>query len=204
MPRKILSLGTDGKLTLRLPDGRLEPVPKPQPAFQIVFLLIDCSGSMAGYKLEQAKSGAVDFAEDALRKDYLVGLIEFADTASCLCEPTQDISSLRRNIQSLLVDGGTNMTDALQLGVERLALINGMRAIVVVTDGMPNDPTGVLSVARRAKDNGIEIIAIGTDDADRGFLSKLTSRSDLTMKVSSQLLAQSIASAAKMLPKPPS
>jgi len=54
----------------------------------------------------------------------------------------------------------------------------------------------------RAKERGIEIIAIGTDDADKDFLSRLASRSDLMVKVSRELLGQSIASAAKMLPGP--
>lgn len=91
------------------------------------------------------------------------------------------------------------MTHALQLATEELTPINGLRAIVVVTDGMPNDPTTTLSMAQRAKKNGIEIIAIGTDDADKDFLNKLASRSDLMIKVSRELLGQSVASAAKML-----
>ncbi len=94
------------------------------------------------------------------------------------------------------------MTAAMQLAVEELTGVNGMRAIVVVTDGMPDNPATVLSVAQRAKESGIEIIAIGTDDADRDFLNKLASRSDLMIKVSRELLGESIASAAKMLPSP--
>ncbi|MGO8741703.1 MAG: vWA domain-containing protein [Limisphaerales bacterium] len=202
MPKKVLSLGTDGKLVLRLPDGRTEVVPKAEPIYQRALLLIDSSGSMAGNKLEQAQSGAVRFAVDALDKGYLIGLIQFGNSAIRLCESTRDVSSLRRHIQNLTADGGTNMTAAMQLAVEELTGVNGMRAIVVVTDGMPDNPATVLSVAQRAKESGIEIIAIGTDDADRDFLNKLASRSDLMIKVSRELLGESIASAAKMLPSP--
>ena len=46
---------------------------------KIVYLLIDCSGSMAeGNKIEQAKKGAIGFAEEAQRKEYAVGLIQFS------------------------------------------------------------------------------------------------------------------------------
>ncbi len=45
MPKKVLSLGTDGKLVLRLPDGRTEVVPKAEPIYQKgALLLIDSSG----------------------------------------------------------------------------------------------------------------------------------------------------------------
>jgi Ca-activated chloride channel family protein len=74
-----------------------------------------------------------------------------------------------------------------------------MRTLVVVTDGIPDNPPSVLDIAARAKASGVEIIAIGTDDADKDFLDKLASRSDLSVKASREMLAQSIASAAKML-----
>jgi len=202
MPKKLLSLGTDGKLVLRLPDGRVEALPAMTPAFQTVFLLIDCSGSMSDGKLKQAQSGALSFAADALGNGYHVGLIRFESTATILCKPTRDLAGLRRRIQSLATGGSTDMTHALQLAFEDLSATVGTRAIVVVTDGMPDKPGTALETARQAKGNGIDIIAIGTDDADKDFLGKLASRSDLMVKVSRELLGQSIASAAKLLPGP--
>jgi hypothetical protein len=44
------------------------------------------------------------------------------------------------------------------------------------------------------------VITIGTDDADKDFLSRLASRAELSVKVSRDQLGQSIASAVKMLP----
>ena len=201
MAKKLLSLGTDGKLVLKLPDGRVEALPDAKPDFHTAFLLVDCSGSMAGNrKLEQAQSGASSFAEDALENGYSIGLIQFASTATVLCKPIRDVSKLRLHINNLTAGGGTNMTQAMQLALEELGLADGVRAIVVVTDGMPAEPASVLNVAKRAKELGIDIIAIGTDDADGDFLKRLASRSELAIRVSTELLSQSIASAAKMLP----
>ena len=52
----------------------------------------------------------------------------------------------------------------------------------------------------RLRAQGIDIIAFGTDDADRAFLEKIASRSDLAVKVSSAQLESGIAGAARMLP----
>jgi len=201
MPKKILSLGTDGKLVLKLPGGGVEPLPETRTASQTAFLLVDCSGSMGtGTKLEQARSGASAFALDAFGQGYSVGLIQFSDEATLLCAPTRDISDLRIPIKNLTIGGGTNMTHALQLAMDKLSLMNGLRAIVVVTDGIPDSRATALNMAQRAKEKGIEIIPRGTDDADQDFLNQLASRPDLAVKVSREMFAQSIASAAKMLP----
>jgi len=57
-------------------------------------------------------------------------------------------------------------------------------------------------LAGEAKNAGIEIITIGTDDADEEFLRLLASRKELATKVIREQLGQAIADAAKMLPAP--
>ena len=52
-----------------------------------VYLLLDCSSSMEGVKLSQAKSGAVGFAEEACGKGYGVGLIAFSPGSTTLRIP---------------------------------------------------------------------------------------------------------------------
>jgi Mg-chelatase subunit ChlD len=34
----------------------------------IVYLVVDCSGSMEGYKISQVKQGILEFAQDAIKK----------------------------------------------------------------------------------------------------------------------------------------
>jgi uncharacterized protein YegL len=75
--------------------------------------------------------------------------------------------------------------------------------IVVVTDGMPNgsgDPEASLKEAECAKKEGIGIITIGTDDADRQFLKKLASLESLGTWVSSNNLKWAITESARLLP----
>jgi len=174
----------------------------------ILYLLIDCSGSMAGDKLDQAKRGAVNFTKEAKIKGYTVGLIKFHSYATHLCEPQREISVLSRYLEPIQVEGGTNMVDAFHLAFEKLRDKIGNRVVVLVTDGQPTDgePTpeeATLREAYKIKKNGIDIITIGTDDADREFLRKIATRTDLAVMVSREKLEKGITSTAKKLPMLP-
>jgi Mg-chelatase subunit ChlD len=167
-----------------------------------VYLLIDCSASMTGYKLEEAKEGILDFARDAIKKGYLLGLIEFSSSATILCKPGQDMTILSECLKTMRAYGGTNMAAAIKLAFEALKDVKYQKAIVLATDGQPDKVGAALKEGQVAKDNGIDIITIGTDDADNEFLKKLASRADLGKKVSTENFAQGIASAAQLLPAP--
>lgn len=167
-----------------------------------VYFLIDCSTSMAGYKLEEAKQGILDFTRDAIGKGYLIGLIEFASSATILCKPGQDITLLRECLKTMKAYGGTNIAVAIKTAIEALQDVKGDRVIVIATDGQPNKVNAALEAGQAAKDDGIDIITIGTDDADQEFLKKMASRDELARKVSSEKFAQGIASAAQLLPPP--
>ena len=166
-----------------------------------VYLVVDCSGSMAGHKIAQAKKGALDFAGQALTKKYAVGLISFSSAASRICEPRQEVSHVRRHLPGLEPGGSTNMAVGIELATAKLKGKLGPLAMVVITDGMPDDQEAALTAARDAKESVIDIITVGTDDADQSFLRKLASRDDLVVVVAREELGKAITSAAKMLPE---
>lgn len=166
-----------------------------------VYLVVDCSGSMAGSKLEQAKKGALNFAKSALAKEYVTGLVKFGSIAAHICEPVGNTEILKKHLESMGIEGTTNMTDAIILTTEKLRNRMGLRVMVIVTDGQPDDANSALVTAEQAKRQGIDIITIGTDDADEAFLKKIASRTDLNVMVSSNQLAQGIASTINMLPQ---
>jgi molecular chaperone DnaK len=173
--------------------------------FGFVYLLIDCSGSMDGYKMNQAKRGALSFAKDAQQKGYLTGVIRFHTYANVVCEPQNDIHILDYCLQGLKIGRATFMARAIGLAHGELQKRPGSLAMVVVTDGMPNgffDPWLTLRAAKKAKAAGIEIIAIGTDDANQEFLEKLASAKELGTKVNKNQLAEAIINIAQMLPPP--
>ncbi len=167
----------------------------------LVYLLLDCSGSMEnGQKFTKAKSGLLKFAKEAISKGYSVGLIQFGSYATHLCDPQRELTIFDRSLMAMKICGSTNMTDAIRLATQKLLNKDAAKVICIVTDGFPDDPQTTLNAAQNAKQNRIDIITIGTDDADHEFLKKLATRAELGIKVSRNQFEQTIASTAKMLP----
>lgn len=169
-----------------------------------VFLLLDRSGSMAANgKFSGARKGALAFARDALAIDYAVGLIGFDSKADLILNPVNTIETLQSAVGQMQLGSETHMGEAINLAHRSLRFLQGTRAIVLVTDGVPNgkgDPESTKRAARMAKEDGIDIITIGTDDADEQFLKSLASRTQLGVKVESAYLESTITDAAKLLP----
>ena len=170
----------------------------------LVYMLLDCSASMTGNKLDQAKAGMIDFVKDAVRKEYLTGLITFDSSATHVCEPTKEISRLDSYLKGIVASGSTNMVDAVKMAHDKLKRFEGSRVNVIATDGQPDNSEATIRAGNLAKSDGIEIITIGTDDADKDFLKRLASRNDLGSKVTREMFAKAISSASLMLPSPKS
>ena len=195
--RKLLTLNKEGKLSLRAADG-VETELRTSP--RNVLLLIDTSGSMAGAKIEHARNGAIDFAHSAMMKSCAAALAIFADRAAMVCDPTSDAARFAKKIARVdvgLVGGTTDLAAGLTLA----AKFRELAAVVIVTDGQSNDNNAALRVATTLKSRSIDIICIGTDDADREFLEQLATRSDLASHVSSKNLRAAITDASRFLPQ---
>jgi Mg-chelatase subunit ChlD len=195
--RKLLTLNKEGKLSLRAADGAETVV---QPGRRNVLLLIDVSGSMAGPKIEQAKSGSIDFSHSAMSRSYATALAVFADRAAMVCDPTVDAAHFASKIARVnvgLVGGTTDLAAGLVLA----AKFRELAAVVIVTDGQTNDNDAALQVAATLKNRAIDIICIGTDDADRDFLNQLATRSDLATHVLPKNLRSAITDASRFLPQ---
>ena len=167
----------------------------------MAFILLDCSSSMdRSRKLRLAKSGASEFADSAISKGYEVGLIQFADEAWTAAPPSADAARLRRAAADACARGSTNMADAFSRAGQDFDHDRAARALVLVTDGMPDDPPAALAAADRLKQRGVEIITVGTEDADHTFLEKLATRSDLATVVQAASLDRAIADRSRLLP----
>jgi len=171
--------------------GRQPVVP---PTAKTVFLLLDRSGSMSGRKFEDAKNGALDFGLACINKGYQIGVVVFSDKAAAT-SATREPAALRAKINKLeCTSGSTFLESALTHTIQ-----HNPAYVVVVTDGQVSDAVESLEVAARLKASGTEILTIGTDDADQEFIKQLASRSDLSVKVPSFELAQTINDTSKLL-----
>ena len=149
--RRLIGLSGNGKLTLKSADGSEQLLPGPQHA-GVAFLLLDCSASMADdNKLRQATKGAEDFLRSAISRGYRMGLVRFDSVAVLLHAPTRDLRLLVKSLGRLSASSSTNMTGAIELGTAHLEQARGSdRALILVTDGMPDEPNSALSAARAA------------------------------------------------------
>lgn len=169
---------------------RVEPVPddlswlgRPPvaPTFEApaepvrVFLLIDCSASMAGHPLMEAQKAARAFLDKCDFTSTEVGLISFSDEVSLQAEATDNVRKVQAALARLEADGTTNLSDALEMARSHLSLDDRRRYVVILTDGYPDSTDAAIDQADRAKGSGIEIVAIGTGDADREYLRRLAS-----------------------------
>jgi Mg-chelatase subunit ChlD len=169
-----------------------------RPALKDVLLLLDTSGSMAGEKITEAKHGAMDFACSANLQGCAIGLAVFGDEAAVIAAPTVKAGSFEKSVREVevgMVGGSTN----LAAGLELAASFSRLDAVVVVTDGVPNSHREALRAAERLKRCGIEILCIGTGDADTAFLAKLATRADLARHAEPHELRQFIGQASRLL-----
>lgn len=162
-----------------------------------VYLLLDHSTSMgdAG-KMDQLRRGALRFFLEAVRRDYAVGVVGFADRARVVLGAGRNVHRFWRRLDRLEPYGRTAMAAGLTVGTRRLAPRAGRRVLILITDGKPDDRAATLAAAQRARAQDVRLITIGTDGADHDFLRTLTGRPELARRTRDAELERAVADAA--------
>jgi Mg-chelatase subunit ChlD len=211
--RKLLTLNKDGNLALKDSKGETVIAPRRTPN---VLLLLDVSASMAAIDalpggqyltdpdgtneasaIGQAKKGGAAFAYQACSKGYATALAIFADRAAMVLDPTRDPEPLARKISKLRPGMLGSSTD-LAAGLELAGKFTELAAVVIVTDGQVHEES-TLSAAEPLRRREVEIICIGTGAANKDFLSRLATRSDLSTYVPTHSLSEKIQDASRLL-----
>ena len=154
----------------RLPlDQELERVLNPEPLDLV--LCVDCSGSMGGRPMLEAKLACQEFLGDVGSKDLRVGLVTFGGREPVVRqELTADLALARARSKSLKAAGSTPMEEAIEAATELLTRAaegadRGQQLIVVITDGLLDDPKGAAAAAGRARAVGIRLMVVVTADS---------------------------------------
>ena len=142
-----------------------------------IALIIDCSGSMRwGEKISNAKKAAGRFLND-INPSAHIGLVSFQTNARIEIGLTQDFKALRQAIENLDAFGENSDEEAIALSRDQV-LVNSenVNVLVLLADGIPNNRNAMLREAELAKQQGIQIIAIGVgDDVDSDLLKQVAS-----------------------------
>lgn len=173
-----------GEVLLGMTYKAPPPAPPPAPPLAIC-LLIDCSGSMNGAKLQEAKRAAINFVQRQDLSRHQASLVSFDTLPHHLLGLSKSATEFAIAVDKIADGGSTQMDRGLIAAADTLQGASEQKVILMFTDGMPDDKATTLSAARNIKSAGIKIVAVATDDADLGYLSTATGDPSLVFYTSS-------------------
>jgi len=147
-----------------------------------VVLVIDDSGSMKGDKMAKLKESLRAFV-GRFRKSDRISIVGFDHEARLILPATEKtrIEKIRRAIDTITADGGTNLHAGLMMGY-REALKNfdeeRTNRVIFLTDGNANvgetDSAEIAAESKRCIDKGISLVTIGLGvDFNNGLLREI-------------------------------
>lgn len=147
-------------------------------------LVLDTSGSMEGPAIDQARD-ACGALIDGLLDDDVLSLVTFGSVVHVIVPATRITPETKAKaheaLRAVVAEGTTDLTAGLQAGlveVGRYARLDGMSRIVLVGDGVPNDPSTVPPLADQAAQMRIPITALGLGpDFEETLMTHLARRS---------------------------
>ncbi|WP_293960081.1 Hsp70 family protein [uncultured Fusobacterium sp.] len=153
-----------------------------------IALLMDLSGSMWGRRIEEATKAGKKLVDDILDlNSQKLGIIGFASSSAILSSLSNDKKNLEKSILGLKLrmdignlGSGTDMSKAIELGIDILRYSGNKKVIILVTDGEDSSHSKPLArkLASEARKLGIEMYAIGVEGANRSYLKELTDSND--------------------------
>jgi len=115
--------------------------PGPPEVKREVIVVIDCSGSMAGEKLEQARTAALQVVE-GLYEGEAFNIIDYSSSVSSFApapviKTKQSAQDVRHYLRKLMASGGTNIHDALVEALRQTPTKDMLPIVLFLTDGLP-------------------------------------------------------------------
>ena len=147
-----------------------------------ISLVVDCSTSMQGIRLDTVKLTAIDILRH-LQPDDIFSLVKFNDWAELLIAPGSlaDLKSAEMKVQLLQAGGGTEIFRGLEMGfsqVDQFHSSQRINHIILITDGRTyGDEISCEKLADQSSAIGIGISALGIGSQwNDKFLDHITSK----------------------------
>ncbi len=166
-------LATGSTNTLKVDRGTMQETETRGGKPMAIDLLIDCSGSMRGEPMTDAKNACRKMINEIVDLSVNeMGITAFADQPLPICELTSDREELFRSIDQMSAYGGTNMMEGIKSSYQKLLLSSKSdRTVFLMTDGSPNSGDLSETIAEQMRNEHnvrLVVIYIGSDKS-RGY-----------------------------------
>jgi Mg-chelatase subunit ChlD len=126
---------------------------------------LDASGSMKGSKIRNCKKAGIALAYKAIEGRDEVGLIVFGEKIKTISEPSQNFSSILKDITKIRAANETNIAATIQQAANMLKNKEATKHLILITDALPtagkNPEKETVEAASSANAAGITISVIG-------------------------------------------
>ena len=181
--QSIVEVDKASDLSVRFRVRGLPIVGEKRPPINLA-LVVDSSGSMDGAPITRAREACATLL-DALKPDDAVSIVAFGSQPRVVV-PAVRISDESRAkakeaVKSIKAEGTTDMAGGLQAGITQARAFfapSGINRIVLLGDGVPNDPAATLSFADQARNQQVSVTALGLGiDFDETLMTTVAQRS---------------------------
>lgn len=141
-----------------------------------IIYALDASGSMKGKKVDTCKKAGIALAFKALQDKDKVGLIVFGKDIRKSIPPTDDFTTLLKEITTLKASAQTDLVvmlkEAVQLFSQEHALETVTKHLIVLTDALPtvgeHPIEETLEATARARGAGVTVSLVGINIDEKG------------------------------------
>lgn len=150
-------------------------------------LVVDTSGSMEGPAIGQARDACATLL-DLLAEGDTASVVTFGSRSKVIVPAVlitkETREKAKRALRDIKAEGTTDMAGGLAAGLAQVRAHltpDGIHRIVLVGDGVPNDPAAVLALAENARAEHVPVTTLGLgNDFDETLMTALAQRSSGT------------------------
>jgi Ca-activated chloride channel homolog len=177
--QRVLAADKDAEMFVRVRLTGLKLQTEKRPPINLV-LVADTSGSMVGQAIEREKEACAKLV-DALGESDTLAIVTFGTKPRVLV-PAAKLNAKTRaeakaSIASIVAEGTTDLSGGLATGLNQLGTFwaaDRINRVVLLGDGVPNDPAAIPAHVARAKSMNAPITSLGLGpEFDETLMAKI-------------------------------
>ncbi|MFA9378006.1 MAG: VWA domain-containing protein [Lachnotalea sp.] len=142
-----------------------------------IAIVMDCSGSMSGQPLEDAKLAAKSCVNMMTTKNQSMSIVQYSTDAKIITNETNSKATLLNGIESINDGGDTNISAGVVSGIRSLSGNTATKAIILMTDGMDHNTQEAMDEAiQNAINQEILIYTVGLGDTNDAYLQDIADK----------------------------